>query len=136
MKKGFTLIELLVVIGIIGLLASIVLASLGGSRVKASRVASVVTLRDMLNELHDCLSDNGYGFVGGNPVAGTTFVCQESTTPNVAKSGHTLTWPLLQGGWTHSAPTGTLVDGDYTYGATGPGGLPAIVCQMAQSNCR
>ena len=32
MKKGFTLIELLVVIAVIGLLASIVLVSLGGSR--------------------------------------------------------------------------------------------------------
>jgi len=34
-KKGFTLIELLVVIAIIGLLASIVLTSLNGSRTKA-----------------------------------------------------------------------------------------------------
>lgn len=34
-KKGFTLIELLVVISIIGLLASIILASLGTSRLKA-----------------------------------------------------------------------------------------------------
>ncbi len=35
MKKGFTLIELLVVIAIIGLLSSVVLASLNSSRIKA-----------------------------------------------------------------------------------------------------
>lgn len=53
-KKGFTLIELLVVISIIGLLSSVILASLSASRVKgrdAKRVSDIRQIRNAL-ELH------------------------------------------------------------------------------------
>ncbi|MBU1292521.1 prepilin-type N-terminal cleavage/methylation domain-containing protein [Patescibacteria group bacterium] len=59
-QKGFTLIELLVVIAIIGLLSSVVLASLNTARVKsrdAKRIQDLTSIRTAL-ELH--FLDRGY----------------------------------------------------------------------------
>ncbi len=74
-SKGFTLIELLVVVSIIGLLASIVVVSLGGSRTKgrdAKRLADLTQLQTAMelcyNDL-DCASPNANDYPADVPNA-------------------------------------------------------------------
>ncbi|NUQ57149.1 MAG: type II secretion system protein [Candidatus Paceibacter sp.] len=57
-KKGFTLIELLVVIAIIGILSSVVLASLNSARVKARDVKRIADLKQIRTALDMYYNDN------------------------------------------------------------------------------
>lgn len=59
LKRGFTLIELLVVISIIGLLSSIVLASLSSARQKAKNAAYLAELKQLVLALKLYKEDNG-----------------------------------------------------------------------------
>lgn len=64
-KKGFTLIELLVVIAIIGLLSSVVLASLNSARVKARDTRRISDLKQTQTALALCYDKTGSFAING-----------------------------------------------------------------------
>lgn len=67
--RGFTLIELLVVISIIGLLASIVLASLNSARVKARDTRRIADIRQLQTALEFYYDQNGTYITSGGCAA-------------------------------------------------------------------
>lgn len=73
-KKGFTLIELLVVIAIIGLLGSVVLASLSNARGKGNDAAIKSNLVNVRTQAELIYTDN-YNF---NEVCGANSAAQDS----------------------------------------------------------
>ncbi len=78
LQKGFTLIELLVVISIIGILSSVVLASLNSARQKGQIAAIKSNLKNMVSQMELAYSDNGnYGGINaaGNPPYRPSTVC-------------------------------------------------------------
>ena len=100
-KKGFTLIELLVVISIIGLLASIVVASLGGARKSGRDAKAKAEIRQIQTAIELCYNRL-------TPGAYPDFTGSTSATPWVNVSGGpTSIGPADCGGTTYMSPVPT-----------------------------
>lgn len=122
MKRAFTLIELLVVIAIIGLLSSIVLASLNSARSKANDSKRVSDLREIEKALEtyandhsgnypstsgswrsQCSSDGSYAPQNMAPGLVPTYISQFPSDPQMNKTANTCCYKYTSDGTDYDA---------------------------------
>ena len=131
-SKGFTLIELLVVIAIIGILSSVVLASLNTARVKARDARRISDINSLQLALELYSNDNS----GKYPLASATCsatvfygleVLTSGTAPYISKIPLDPTLPANSNCYSYASCVGTAANTDYHIGTLleNLGGVPA-----------
>jgi len=120
LQKGFTLIELLVVIAIIGILSSIVLASLSSARSKGTDAAITSTLSNMRAQAELFASDNNGVYSTTTPSLTSTCITGIFAATNGLKS---LTQDLI-----------LKAGGTANVGCTASSSVWVVTAKLASSN--
>jgi prepilin-type N-terminal cleavage/methylation domain-containing protein len=96
-QKGFTLIELLVVIAIIGLLSSVVLASLNSARVRARDAERITNLEQVRTAIEGYANDHSGKYPVANAwtstCAGWTVTSKDNAVPGVVAANNISSLP-------------------------------------------
>ena len=127
-KRGFTLVEILIVIAIIGILASIALIGLGGSRVKARDAKRISEVRQIQTALELYLNRCGY-YPGPANCAGVLWTAASAPTDWSA------TVTALEGDASiTNIPAKDPSGQDYIYGVSVDGQSYIIGAKLEQGN--